>query len=176
MSNDVRDDFNEFFSAQEVPPPKILQETIFARVHDDLFPSFQRVFLKVLGVHALVSLFSLSICSQFGIQLFHIADAMNTFMDVVGHAYCMFFCGALYLGLSALVLGMILKPEDVRAIRRHRLLQFSLLAGISMGVFLCVGAEILLLPGILWFAGSMLSSALALELGWNVRSSMRATS
>ena len=94
-------------------------------------------------------------------------------MDVVGHTYCMAFCGLLYLGISALSLSLLLKPEEIKVIRRHKILQLTLLSGVSLGVFLCLGAEVLLIPGTLWVAGSLIGGISTLELGWLLRSKFR---
>lgn len=127
----------------------------------------------MLGIHTVVSLFSLSICSQFGIQSLKIYDAMDSMMSVVGHTYCMAFCGLLYLSISALMLSFLLKPEEIKVIRRHKVLQLTLLAGVSLGVFLCLGAEILIIPGILWVVGSLVGGITSLELGWMLRAKFR---
>lgn len=173
LSRDFNRELNQFLSAPEVAPPISLQETVLVRMSGLLNPSFQSVFLKILGVHAIVSVFSLSICSQFGIQSFKIYDAMDSMMEVVGHTYCMAFCGVLYLSVSALSLSFLLKPEEIKVIRRHPFLQFTCLIGVSLGVFLCLGAEVLLLPGALWIGGSLLGGITSLELGWLVRSKLR---
>lgn len=169
----LNDDFSDFLSASEMEPPLHLQEKILGFVHADLNPSQKSIFMKILGIHALVSLGSLSLCSQFGIQTFHVFNAMETFMQVVGHTYCMAFCGLLYLGISALAFSFSLRPEEIKIIRRHRFLQFGLLAGVSLGVFLCLGEEILLVPSLLWLTGSIAGGAATLELGWLVRSKFR---
>ena len=94
-------------------------------------------------------------------------------MSLVGPTYCMAFCGLIYLSLSALAFSFFLRPEEVQVIRRNLFLQFALLSGISLGVFLCFGAQILLLPGSLWFVGSLVGGLASLEIGWQVRTKFR---
>lgn len=167
------EEFNQFLSAPEITPPNAAREAVLTHVNRELNPSNQNVFLKMLGVHTVVSLFSLSICSQFGIQSLKLYDAMGSMMEAVGHTYCMAFCGLLYLGISALALSLLLKPEEIKVIRRHKVLQFTLLTGVSLGVFLCLGAEVLLFPGAIWIAGSLIGGIATLELGWWLRSKFR---
>ena len=169
----ARQKFEFFCNSDEIAPSLTVSSAVRDFVRRDLNPSVNHVFMKVLGVHAVVSLFSLSICSQFGIRTFSKVDLMDHMMTVVGHTYCMAFCGALYLGLSALALSAILQPQEIKLIRQHTLLQMTVLTGISMGVLLCVGASIFLLPGILWLIGSVTGGALGLELGWMIRSKLR---
>ncbi len=166
-------EFSEFLSAPEMNPPIVLREAVIDRIRADLNPANSAVFLKMLGVHTFVSLFTLSICSQFGIQSLRLYDAMDSMMSVVGSTYCMALCGMLYLGLSALMLSFVLRPEEIKVIRRHRFLQLALLTGVSLGVFLCLGAQVLLLPGTLWVAGSLVGGLSTFELGWMLRSKLR---
>lgn len=173
QDNKIAEEFCEFLSASEANLPNELSKAVLSHVHRELNPSQQTVFLKMLGIHAVVSLFSLSVCSQFGFQSFQIFDAMNVFMSAVGHTCCMALCGALYLGGSALVFSLVMRPEKIKVIRRQRLLQLALLSGLSMGVFLCTGAEMLFLPSLLWVVGSLTGGILSLELGWLVRSRVR---
>ena len=169
----LTEEFYEFMSAPEVTPPAAVRNSVLSRVRSDLNPSNQQVFLKMLAVHSVVSLFSLSICSQFGIQFLRIYDAMGAMMSLVGHTYCMAFCGLLYLGISALALSLLLRPEEIKVVRRHRIMQLTLLSGLSLGVFLCIGAQVLLLPGALWIVGSLIGGITTLELGWMLRSKFR---
>lgn len=173
LIQDFNRELNQFLSAPEVAPPISVRETVLARVSAQLNPSSQSVFLKILGIHAIVSLFTLSICSQFGIQSIKIYDAMDSMMEVVGHTYCMAGCGVLYLGVSAFSLSFLLRSEEIKVIRRHSFLQFACLVGISLGAFLCLGAEVLLLPAALWIVGSLLGGITSLELGWMIRSKLR---
>jgi len=171
--NRLPEEFRSFLEAEEIHPPMAVQEAVLARVKLDLNPSFANVFLRVLAIHGVLSLVTLSICSQFGLQLFPLLDLMNTFMAFAGHTYCMAFCGALFVGASALSLSFVLTPEQVKALRKNSLLQFSILSFLSLGVFLFFGAEILLIPASLWLVGALTAGVLSVEIGWNVRARFR---
>ncbi len=169
----LSEEFKTFMEAGEVAPPQSVNSKILAQVSQDLNPSFMNVFLRVLSIHAVLSIVTLSICSQFGVQLFPLLDLMNTFMSYVGHTYCMTFCGALYLGSSALSLSLVLTPEQVRVVRRNSPLQFLILSFVSLAVFLFFGAKILLFPALLWLTGAMVAGIFSLEIGWILRSQFR---
>lgn len=175
MTNDNRlqEEFRNFLEAEEMHPPKELRETLLSRIQRDLNPSFANVFLRVLALHGVLSLVTLSICSQFGLQFFPLLDLMNSFMAVAGHTYCMAFCGALFVGASSLSLSFVLTPEQVKVLRKNSLLQFSILSFLSLGVFLFFGAEILLIPASLWLVGALTAGILSVEIGWNVRAWFR---
>ncbi len=169
----LNDDFQDFLSAPEMEPPAHVREKILAMVQADLNPSRKKIFMKIAGLHALVSVFSLSLCSQFGFQTFKLFDAMETFMKVMGHTYCQLLCGGFYFAMSTLVFSFTLTPEEIRAIRKDRYAQLFVLAGVSIGVFLCLNSEVLVLPGLLWMTGSVVGGLSAFELGWKLRSKFR---
>lgn len=169
----LNQEFQDFLSAAETAPPALASKDILSRINGDLNPSFQKVFMKVLGIHSVTSLLSLSLCSQFGIRAFSFFDLMHTFMKMTGPTICLALCGALYLGLSSLMISLFLSPEEVRKLRLQKGLQIAILSGASLGVFLCFDAEMLFLPMILWFMGSLIGGVATLELGWLLRSQFR---
>lgn len=169
----LTEDFADFLSASEVEPPTHASNKILSYVNSELNPSRSRIFMKISGIHAVVSIFSLSLCSQFGIRAFPLYDAMNTFMKVMGHTYCLALCGFLYFAMSSVAFSFTLKPEEIRTIRKDRYAQLLLLAGVSIGIFLCLGADVLILPSIFWLIGSMVGGLGAFELGWRLRSRFR---
>lgn len=169
----LSEEFRAFMDAGEVSPPAGIKAQIFDHVARDLNPSFWNVLVRVLGIHAVLSVVTLSICSQFGVQLFPLLDLMNTFMFYAGHTYCMAFCGALYIGSSALSLSLVLTPEQVRVVRKNSLLQLLILSFLSLAILLFFGAEILLFPALLWLSGALIAGVLSLELGWSLRAQFR---
>ncbi len=164
-----KQDFQIFLSSSEVTPPLSLREKIIGMVERDLNPSLQSVFFKVLAVHAVTSLISLSLCSQFGIRALPVLDLMNSVMKIAGESLCMVFCGALYLGFSALVISFMLRIEELRLVQKHKFLQVSFLSGASLGVFLCLGAEVLWGPSLLWLLGSLAGGIGSLKVGSMIR-------
>lgn len=160
---------NDFLNSQELTPPKNLSDVIVSKVHRDLNPSAQRVFGKILIIHLIASAVTLSICSQFGIQIFHAFDLMHVFMSVAGSAYCMSFCGALFLGISAFSIAFFLRIEELRKVSNNAFLQIALLTIISLAALFFLGAEILLIPALLWLAGAVGVGTLSLKVGLRVR-------
>lgn len=81
---DIKADFEDFVSEKD-PVPRRISEQILAAIHRQIYPSRTQLFLKVFTIHLLVSCFSLSVCSQFGVRAFEIYDLMTVFMQFVGH-------------------------------------------------------------------------------------------
>lgn len=169
----LSEEFAEFMSSEGVAPPERVVDRVTEYVRRDLNPSSKDVFAKVLGIHALVSVVSLSLCSQFGLQTLALFDLMSVFMKFMGHTYCMALCGAVFMGASGFTFSLLLRPEEIRVVRQHRWLQVTALSSLSLGVFLLLDAEVLILPGALWMLGTLLGGIAYLELGWRVRSWFR---
>lgn len=161
-------EFEEFLSAEPVPPPPGLSETILSRVHQELSPPFWRLFPKLVAIHGIVGALTLLFCPQFGLGLASGMGLSAIYSRWGAHA-CMAACGATFVSGSLLAASLLLRPEEVRAIRGTWVLQLSLLTLLSMGVFLFAGAPVAAGPGVFWFFGSVLGGVGALELGWALR-------
>ena len=174
-NKDLIKEYLEFLKTPSIHPGPAVSDKILSFIREDLNPSRSKLFMKILGIHAAVSAVSLSLCSQFGIQSFPLYDAMNTFMKYMGHTYCLALCGFLYFAASSITFSFVLKPGEVRAIRKDRCSQLLLLIGISMGVFLCLGADVLAMTSIFWIIGALIGSLGAFEFGWKIRSKIQYT-
>ncbi len=162
-------EFEEFTNAEPVSPPKGLSEQIFARVSADLNRSPWSVFAKLSLIHFVTALFTLSICPQFGFRLFGDGMGVMGYFMHLGDYGCMVACGSLFLGASILVAMMVLRPEEIRVIRRHRTLELGALTMLSIGFFLMLKVEIIVGFLAAWAVGSLIGGVLALEIAWGVR-------
>ncbi|MGE4234095.1 MAG: hypothetical protein AB7F43_12275 [Bacteriovoracia bacterium] len=165
-------DFKDFVSSAPVNPPKEISDRIFKTVHEDLHPPFWKVFSKLALIHLVVGSIVLLFCPQFGISLFGGMGLMSLFMRF-GEQACMAACGAVFTGASALTASLILRPQEIGIIRKTRSLQISGLAMLSMGVFICAGADVIASLALFWTAGAVLGGIGFFELGWILRSRMR---
>ena len=163
------DEFKEFMALNSTAqPPRHLTGSIMATVHRDLNPSLWTVFLKLSLIHAIVGGVTLLFCPQFGFSLTSGMGLMGIFMRF-GEQACMVGCGAVFMGGSLLAASLLLRPEEVRAIRKKELLQVALLALLSVGAFICVGSGIVASLAVFWILGSVLGGLGTLELGWAFR-------
>jgi hypothetical protein len=164
-------EFSEFLAVDPLPVPDAMSARVIDQVHQELHPSALRVFGKVLLIQVAVGLFTLLFCPQFGISLTSNMGIMP-YLIKFGDNICMLGCGALFTALSLLVASFVLKPEEVRALKRHEVLQLVSLATLSLGAFVCVGGEVVLALGLVWLLGAVIGGALSLEGGWVLRQSL----
>jgi hypothetical protein len=153
-------------AADPIAPPSGLTEGLLAKVTADLNPPTWKVFFKLGLVHAVVGSLTLLICPQFGLGP---RLGLMTYLMKLGPHVCMFGCGTLFLGVSALVSAFLLRPEEIRVLRKTVLLQFPLLGLASIGVFLLFGAAVVVNLALVWILGSILGGLGSLELGWLIR-------
>lgn len=161
-------DFENFLNTPEVTPPKYLTDKILSRVQMDLNPGIVNVFFKLVLIHAIVGSIVLSFCPQFGIGYFSHMGIMHYFM-YLGPTICTMLCGGIFLGTSMFASALLLKPEEVKVLRKKRILQISALGLISLILFMILGAEVVLALGVAWLFGSFIFGILSLEFGWIFR-------
>ena len=73
------------------------------------------------------------------------------------------------MGGSLLAASLTLSAEENRVVRRTEILQVTLLALLSMGVFICAGSGVVAGLGLFWVFGSILGGLGTFELGWAIR-------
>lgn len=170
MGNDKKweDDFVEFLKTESHPVPSAISENILDSVKRDLNPSSWKVLAKLVFIQAFAGTASLLLCPQFGLSFTSSHGLMPYFMQF-GLAACMVACGALFTGISFALASLVLKPEEILKIRSHRVLQVSAISALSLGVFICFGADVIAGFAIAWLAGSILGGIVTLEAGWKFR-------
>lgn len=162
-------DYQEFLEAEQAKPSLATTEKIFAAVYRDLRPGALSVFSKLLAIHFVTALITLSICPQFGFRIVGEGmGLMHLFMGL-GTYGCLAACGAFFTGTSLLIAGLSLRGEELRKIRENRWLGLGVLTLLSLGFFIMIDAELIFGLTLTWFVGAMLGSLGILELTWWLR-------
>lgn len=167
--SDLKGEFKEFMQTPGAQPPASLSSRVRDGIVQRLNPSQLQVFARLAAIHAISGAITLMMCPQFGFRLIGEGMGISHYFMFLGEVGCIVACGVFFLGTSALVAALALKPEEVRAVRRHELLQISSVVFLSLGVFAMLRAEIVLGFAIAWIVGSVLGGIAMLELGWRVR-------
>jgi hypothetical protein len=162
-------DYEEFKQLEPMLPPKSVSESLLARVCADLHPSAWKVFSKLALIHFFTALGTLSLCPQFGWRLFGDGMGLMQYFSGLGDTGCGVACGSLFLGSSLLIATFLLRPEEVRRLRKNRVLELGALTLLSLGFFVMIHAEIAIGFLLAWLVGSVLGGIATLELGWVIR-------
>jgi hypothetical protein len=161
-------DFKEFISAKSEIVPDFLSQNVLSEIGHELNPSALKVFVKVSLIQFIAGLISLLFCPQFGLSFSSRAGIMPYLMKF-GDGICMLGCGALFTSLSFLAVSFFLRAEEIRALKKHEVLQLGSIATLALGSFFCLGGEIVLALGLVWMLGAIMGGAIALEVGWMFR-------
>lgn len=159
-------DFDLFLNAPEVTPPQHVSTSVLEYVRRELNPSIWMILSKLGIVHVAVGSLSLLLCVQFGMGRGY--SLMHVFMSY-GELACMALCGALFLGLTALIASCILSNSELRGIRKFRYSPILVLGLVSLIVFFCFGAHIALNFAVAWLFGGLVAGIAITEVGIGVR-------
>jgi hypothetical protein len=163
-----KEDFRAFLSVGATRVPSSLEEKVLGDIEKQINPSIMKVFSKALSVHFLISLLTFFFCPQFAFSLVSYFD-LSSYLMKFGHTVCMIGCGAVFTGFSFATMSILLKPEEIRVLREHTAFYLLSLSGLSLGAFICFGADIVLGVGATWLLGATLGGYLMLEFGWKTR-------
>lgn len=158
-------EFQEFLEISPVAVPRHLTERILGQIHRLLTPTFLSVFVRLSLVHAIASIFTLSICPQFGIQILPGVGGLTALFMKSGAGFCMFACGIFFMAVGILCGLILLLPEQLKMIRKHHLLTPILLTFFSEIFLVMFGKEFLLSGIAFWLLGGLFGSFLSLALG-----------
>lgn len=164
-------EFKEFCDSKDSAhaPTGKLRDPLFTEVFRDLNPNPYYVFSKLLAIHSLTALFTLSVCPQFGFRVWGDGMGLMRIFMHFGTYGCLVLCGGFFTSMSLIAAGMLLKGEELRTIRNNRWLTLGALVSLSLGFFFMLDAEILFGLTAAWFLGAVLASQLTLELTWRAR-------
>lgn len=160
--SDWSEEFRFFLDTDGSTPPKILASKVKGSVLTDLNPAFWIVSLKLLAIHFVSGAATLLVCPQFGWSFKGETRFLVELFNGLGEHGCLFACGALFMGATGLISALLLRPQDVRAIRASRGLQWVLLALFSAGVLLSFfEQEASIAQGLVvaWLLGAVTSGA-----------------
>lgn len=152
-----KNEYNDFCRDKSYNSPSELDKKIIGQVHQELTPNESKLFVKILLVQAFTSTLTLLFCPQFKLSLTHYDDLFHFIHHNFGHYPCMFICGTIFIGSGALFARTIISKPELSLLKRRSLLYYTTFSGVSILLFLFLGAELYLDATIIWFLGATLS-------------------
>ena len=110
--------FLEFIEAEPIDPPIAVSEKIHKAVAGDLRPLIWKVLLKFGMIQAVVAFMTLLVCPQFEVDLGIVRHDDTHLRALLGEFGYMVLCGAIFLSSGAILATIILRVEELRAIRK----------------------------------------------------------
>lgn len=158
-------EFESFLKQDGVTPPHAVKETVVSHIHGELNPSFQQWGAKLLAIHAVGAMLITTICPQLGVGPFIGGMGLGHIFMKFGQLPCAMFCGAMFLGLTALAANFLLNREELRVANRHRILNVSFLAAISFVGLMLAGGDSDRMSYLFWLVGAFVSGLSILRAG-----------
>ncbi len=143
--------------------PSSLTAKIKATVHDQVHPKLGYLIAKLFAIHIATAVITLSICPQFGIRAFKLSfNLMHSFM-VFGLPICNFLCGLFFTATSIAIASVVLKRDEIRALKFQKSLASASLILSSVGFFSIMNPNLFLEISLLWLLGALFGVVVTLE-------------
>jgi hypothetical protein len=144
--------------------PNQISEKILSNIHGRLHPKLSHLILKLFSVHLATALITLSVCPQLGFKILNLPiNLMHAFM-VFGMPACYFLCGLFFTATSTIMAAIVLRRDDIRALRFHKTLAASALILSSIGFFGIMNPNFFLEFSLLWLIGAITGVVMTLEV------------
>lgn len=148
--------------------PKNLTEKIHNDINGRLHPKLSHLIAKLFTTHALTAVITLSVCPQFGFKIFKLpVNLMNSFM-FLGMPFCFFLCGLFFTATSIVVASVVLKRDEMRALKFHKTLSAAAIILGSIGFFGIMTPNLFLEFSLLWLLGAIIGVVGTLEVSSKV--------
>lgn len=157
-------EFSEFVQAEPAVPSARSDALILKKVSADLRPAQWRIFGKVAAVQTVAGVATLFVCPQFGFGFGGHNQYLHALHEAVDPFTFYLICGLLFIALGAVLCGLVLSLDEIRAIRRSKYLYYIAYAIVACLVFALVGADIVLLSASAWVLGTILGNTLGFGL------------
>lgn len=173
--NDLWKEYDSFCNLENhrSPVPELAKK-IVTKIENQIKFSFYSLELKILGFYLFFCSLSLVFCPQLGVSSFIFAS-QNSLMELlkINHTLCAIGCGAVFMGIPSLIIGMILKENEVKIFNSFQflfILFHSILAILTLK-FLNFGNPHYDFQFILlWLLGAIVCSQLFTSLVFLIRS------
>ena len=158
------EEFLEFIEAEAVDPPMAVSEKIHKTVGKDLTPLIWKVLFKFGLIQFAVAFMTLLVCPQFELDLGLIKHDDAHLRALLGEAGYMALCGAIFLSSGAVMASILLRVEELRAIKKSEYIYLFLASAIALMIFWQLGTTSVLASYAAWFTGAFGGSITGFEI------------
>jgi len=158
------DDFKFFTDPQnEVSPSDELDRKVLAMTKEA--PAHPVIFGKLLGTQVFVGALTLLICPQFDLGLGKSFQIFRYIHHTLGMEACYAFCGAIFMGPSALLSLRVLKENELDGLGKLWPMHFLLLAATMLVALSFFGTTVSNQLLFIWFFTATVSSVGLFAIG-----------
>lgn len=145
--------------------PDSINDKILNDINKRLNPDFKYILAKLFLVHILTTIITLAICPQFGFQFIKTSLNLMHYFMIFGQHFCDFACGVFFTSTSCFMALLIIKRDELRAIRHHKFILTSAIILLSIGFFLIMSTNLFFELSFLWILGALAGAMLTIEFG-----------
>ncbi len=160
---DIRKEFVEFISTDQIAPGKHLDRAILTKVKSDLHPSLWKVYGKFTMIEAAAGLATLAICPQFGLGFGRHNQFLHDLYSTISPFLFYLLCGVLFVVLGAILGSLVLNRAEIRATGNSKYLYFAIYSTIAYLILITLGAEVFVVSSLAWVLGALVGNILAFE-------------
>lgn len=163
LVNEERE-FMEFIEAESTEPPIALSEKIHKAVARDLEPIIWKILLKFGTIQSAVAFITLLFCPQFELDFGLVRHDDAHLKALLGELGYMALCGAIFLSSGAVLAALLLRAEELRAIKKSEYIYLFLASALALIIFWQLGMPTAFASYAAWFAGAFGGSILGFEI------------
>ncbi|MBI4804029.1 MAG: hypothetical protein HY795_02205 [Desulfovibrio sp.] len=156
--------FAEFVETDQVAPSNEVDEAVLRGVAKDLRPAPRWVYAKLTLTGAGAGFATLTLCPQFGLGFGLHNEFLHTLHAATSPLVFYLLCGALFMSLGALLGGLVLTRQDIRAISRTRHRYFAAYSVLAYATLALLGSEAFVAASLTWMVGAFFCNALCFRV------------
>ena len=164
INEELRGEFLEFIKAEAIAPPMAVSEEIHKAVAKDMTPPIWKVLFKFGLIQFAVSFMTLLVCPQFEVDLGIVKHDDAHLRALLGEMGYMTLCGAIFLGSGAMLASLLLRVEELRALKNSEYLYLFLASSIALMFFWQLGTTTIPVFYAAWFGGAVGGSITSFEI------------
>ncbi len=162
--NELLKEFAECVESAPSAPRRAAEEAMLRRITADLRRSWWRVCAKLTLFQVSAGLVTLLFCPQFGFGFGHVSSLLHDAHTTAPPLLFYLLCGVLFVGLGALLSGLVLERHELRQVGRIRYRYFFAYSILIYLTLVALGTEAFVLSSLAWIPGAVLGNTLGFAL------------
>lgn len=162
-------DFDIFKQTGDSKTPEKLDNQILSYVQSDLNPNGYSVLSKLVLIHAVIGIATLTFCPQFNFSLTNNYDLFHYLHYKFGMIICTAICAIIFMGSGAIFASFLLSRGELKKIHSYAFSYFGLATIVAIIGLYFVGSSEEILLTIIWAISAYLSSIVLFRIVKSLR-------
>lgn len=164
QENELCREFAEFVESAPVVPDRATDAAILRRTSADLRHDRWRAYTKLTLLQVAAGLLTTIICPQFGFGFGYHPTFLRDAHAAAPSLLFYLLCGLLFVSLSPILSGLVLRRNEFRQVGRKRYRYFVAYGTFAYLALVVLGTEAFVISSLAWIPGAVLGNALGFAL------------